>query len=149
MDVHFHYCCCQHINVMAQIKQAKFGSVDIDFVLGVGGYDLERYSCTIFPLKSCCFSLCSPPCNLVLYINILYIVSDPNVFFLILSHCLIKCLNVLELNLRFVEIVFILQAINMNLDMVPFLNLFFSLYIIFYFSKFLRVGCNISSEIFK
>nr|ACU20198.1 unknown [Glycine max] len=27
---------------MAQIKQAKFGSVDMDFVLGVGGYDLER-----------------------------------------------------------------------------------------------------------
>lgn len=34
--------CCQHINGMAQIKQAKFGSVDIDFVLGVGGYDLQR-----------------------------------------------------------------------------------------------------------
>ncbi|XP_061342520.1 uncharacterized protein LOC133288716 [Gastrolobium bilobum] len=32
----------QNINGMAQIKQAKFGSVDIDFVLGVGGYDLER-----------------------------------------------------------------------------------------------------------
>ncbi|TKY58484.1 COBW domain-containing protein 2 [Spatholobus suberectus] len=32
----------KHINGMAQIKQAKFGSVDIDFVLGVGGYDLER-----------------------------------------------------------------------------------------------------------
>ncbi|KAI9083957.1 hypothetical protein K1719_034215 [Acacia pycnantha] len=30
------------INGMAQIKQAKFGSVDMDFVLGVGGYDLER-----------------------------------------------------------------------------------------------------------
>ncbi|CAK8562023.1 unnamed protein product [Lathyrus sativus] len=32
----------KHINGMAQIKQAKFGSVDIDFVLGVGGYDLQR-----------------------------------------------------------------------------------------------------------
>ncbi|WJX87579.1 hypothetical protein P8452_69756 [Trifolium repens] len=32
----------QHINGMSQIKQAKFGSVDIDFVLGVGGYDLQR-----------------------------------------------------------------------------------------------------------
>ncbi|XP_020085533.1 uncharacterized protein LOC109708277 isoform X1 [Ananas comosus] len=30
------------INGMAQIKQAKFGVVDMDFVLGVGGYDLER-----------------------------------------------------------------------------------------------------------
>lgn len=27
---------------MAQIKQATFGAVDIDFVLGVGGYDLDR-----------------------------------------------------------------------------------------------------------
>lgn len=32
----------QLINGMAQIKQAKFGVVDMDFVLGVGGYDLER-----------------------------------------------------------------------------------------------------------
>ncbi|KAI3727977.1 hypothetical protein L6452_16601 [Arctium lappa] len=32
----------QHINGMAQIKQAKFGIVDMDFVLGVGGYDLDR-----------------------------------------------------------------------------------------------------------
>lgn len=27
---------------MAQMKLAKFGSVDMDFVLGVGGYDLDR-----------------------------------------------------------------------------------------------------------
>lgn len=32
----------KNINGMAQIKQAKFGSVDMDFVLGVGGYDLQR-----------------------------------------------------------------------------------------------------------
>ncbi|GMH09164.1 hypothetical protein Nepgr_011004 [Nepenthes gracilis] len=32
----------RHINGMAQIMQAKFGAVDMDFVLGVGGYDLER-----------------------------------------------------------------------------------------------------------
>ncbi|KAD3641823.1 hypothetical protein R6Q59_004302 [Mikania micrantha] len=32
----------QHINGMAQIKHAKFGIVDMDFVLGVGGYDLDR-----------------------------------------------------------------------------------------------------------
>ncbi|KAF3966143.1 hypothetical protein CMV_009727 [Castanea mollissima] len=31
----------KHINGIAQIKLAKFGSVDMDFVLGVGGYDLE------------------------------------------------------------------------------------------------------------
>ncbi|KAM0935334.1 putative cobW/HypB/UreG, nucleotide-binding domain, cobalamin (vitamin B12) biosynthesis CobW [Dioscorea sansibarensis] len=30
------------MNGMAQIKQAKFGAVDMDFVLGVGGYDLDR-----------------------------------------------------------------------------------------------------------
>ncbi|MFS7990248.1 putative cobalamin (vitamin B12) biosynthesis CobW-like, cobW-like domain superfamily [Helianthus anomalus] len=34
--------CCRHINGIAQIKQAKFGVVDMDFVLGVGGYDLDR-----------------------------------------------------------------------------------------------------------
>ncbi|CAH9133032.1 unnamed protein product [Cuscuta epithymum] len=32
----------QHINGMAQIKRAKFGVVDMDFILGVGGYDLDR-----------------------------------------------------------------------------------------------------------
>ncbi|XP_076888847.1 uncharacterized protein LOC143539396 [Bidens hawaiensis] len=32
----------KHINGMAQMKQAKFGDVDMDFVLGVGGYDLDR-----------------------------------------------------------------------------------------------------------
>ncbi|KAL8498540.1 hypothetical protein ACS0TY_021754 [Phlomoides rotata] len=30
------------INGMAQIKRAKYGVVDMDFVLGVGGYDLDR-----------------------------------------------------------------------------------------------------------
>ncbi|KAM3748890.1 hypothetical protein ACB098_05G142000 [Castanea mollissima] len=33
----------KHINGIAQIKLAKFGFVDMDFVLGVGGYDLERF----------------------------------------------------------------------------------------------------------
>ncbi|XP_047976555.1 P-loop guanosine triphosphatase YjiA-like isoform X2 [Salvia hispanica] len=32
----------KHINGMAQIKRAKYGLVDMDFVLGVGGYDLDR-----------------------------------------------------------------------------------------------------------
>ncbi|XP_010255688.1 PREDICTED: uncharacterized protein LOC104596312 [Nelumbo nucifera] len=32
----------KHINGMAQIKKATYGAVDIDFVLGVGGYDLDR-----------------------------------------------------------------------------------------------------------
>uniref|UniRef100_A0A5B7BV27 CobW C-terminal domain-containing protein n=1 Tax=Davidia involucrata TaxID=16924 RepID=A0A5B7BV27_DAVIN len=32
----------KHINGMAQIKIAKHGVVDMDFVLGVGGYDLDR-----------------------------------------------------------------------------------------------------------
>ncbi|CAK7356027.1 unnamed protein product [Dovyalis caffra] len=32
----------KHINGMAPIKLAKYGSVDMAFVLGVGGYDLER-----------------------------------------------------------------------------------------------------------
>ncbi|XP_066345792.1 uncharacterized protein [Miscanthus floridulus] len=30
------------INGMAQMKTAKFGDVDMDFVLGIGGYDLDR-----------------------------------------------------------------------------------------------------------
>lgn len=32
----------KHINGIAEIKLAKFGCVDMDFVLGVGGYDLDR-----------------------------------------------------------------------------------------------------------
>ncbi|THG02844.1 hypothetical protein TEA_005626 [Camellia sinensis var. sinensis] len=32
----------KRINGMAQIKLANYGVVDMDFVLGVGGYDLER-----------------------------------------------------------------------------------------------------------
>ncbi|WCJ29033.1 Cobalamin biosynthesis CobW-like protein [Euphorbia peplus] len=32
----------RHINGMAPIKLTKYGSVDMDFVLGIGGYDLER-----------------------------------------------------------------------------------------------------------
>ncbi|KAK4802704.1 hypothetical protein SAY86_000907 [Trapa natans] len=32
----------KHINGMAQIKHAKYGTVDMDFVLGIGGYDLNR-----------------------------------------------------------------------------------------------------------
>ncbi|XP_049936980.1 uncharacterized protein LOC116266414 isoform X2 [Nymphaea colorata] len=30
------------INGMAQTKEAKFGAVDMDFVLGIGGYELDR-----------------------------------------------------------------------------------------------------------
>ena len=32
----------QLINGMAQMRKAKFGVVDMDFVLGIGGYDLDR-----------------------------------------------------------------------------------------------------------
>ncbi|CAK7356026.1 unnamed protein product [Dovyalis caffra] len=39
----------KHINGMAPIKLAKYGSVDMAFVLGVGGYDLERL--LLLPLK--------------------------------------------------------------------------------------------------
>lgn len=27
---------------MAQLKRTKFGKVDLDYVLGIGGFDLER-----------------------------------------------------------------------------------------------------------
>ncbi|XP_030933470.1 uncharacterized protein LOC115959266 isoform X2 [Quercus lobata] len=38
----------KHINGIAQIKLAKFGSVDMDFVLGVGGYDPEGLLSNLF-----------------------------------------------------------------------------------------------------
>ncbi|KAM4081509.1 hypothetical protein ACJW30_11G097300 [Castanea mollissima] len=38
----------KHINGIAQIKLAKFGSVDMDFVLGVGVYDLQRLLSNLF-----------------------------------------------------------------------------------------------------
>ncbi|XP_010677473.2 uncharacterized protein LOC104893094 isoform X1 [Beta vulgaris subsp. vulgaris] len=45
-----------HINGMAQIKQAKYGVVDIDFVLGVGGYDLDRVESAVRSNDSQCAS---------------------------------------------------------------------------------------------
>ncbi|GAB2273345.1 hypothetical protein Dimus_008143 [Dionaea muscipula] len=42
----------KHINGMAQIKQAKYGAVDMDFVLGIGGYDLERIESEVQPTDS-------------------------------------------------------------------------------------------------
>jgi len=33
---------------MAQMKKPKFGNVDMDFVLGIGGYDLDRLIVFIF-----------------------------------------------------------------------------------------------------
>ncbi|RAL41578.1 hypothetical protein DM860_013112 [Cuscuta australis] len=44
----------KHINGMAQIKRAKFGVVDMDFVLGVGGYDLDRIDSEVHPEGSHC-----------------------------------------------------------------------------------------------
>ena len=38
----------QFINGMAQMKTAKFGDVDMDFVLGIGGYDLDRLVVFLF-----------------------------------------------------------------------------------------------------
>ncbi|VAH36195.1 unnamed protein product [Triticum turgidum subsp. durum] len=35
------------INGMAQMKKAKFGDVDMDFVLGIGGYDLDRIEAAV------------------------------------------------------------------------------------------------------
>uniref|UniRef100_A0A2N9FAY1 CobW/HypB/UreG nucleotide-binding domain-containing protein n=1 Tax=Fagus sylvatica TaxID=28930 RepID=A0A2N9FAY1_FAGSY len=43
----------EHINGMAQMKHAKFGYVDMDFVLGVGGYDLERIDSEVHVDSSC------------------------------------------------------------------------------------------------
>ncbi|KAJ0113018.1 hypothetical protein Patl1_03635 [Pistacia atlantica] len=44
----------RHINAMAPIKRAKYGSVDMDFVLGVGGYDLERIDSEVHVDSSHC-----------------------------------------------------------------------------------------------
>ena len=32
----------QRINGLAQVRKAKLAEVDLDYVLGVGGFDLER-----------------------------------------------------------------------------------------------------------
>lgn len=32
----------QTINSMAHMKRTKYGKVDLDYVLGIGGFDLER-----------------------------------------------------------------------------------------------------------
>lgn len=29
---------------MAQLKGTQYGQVDLDYVLGIGGFDLERYT---------------------------------------------------------------------------------------------------------
>ncbi|KAI4312990.1 hypothetical protein MLD38_037772 [Melastoma candidum] len=44
----------KHINGMAQIKLAKYGSVDMDFVLGIGGYDLDRIESEVQGNNSSC-----------------------------------------------------------------------------------------------
>lgn len=44
----------KHINGMAQIKLAKYGVVDMDFVLGVGGYDLDRIESEVHSNDSHC-----------------------------------------------------------------------------------------------
>ncbi|XP_030440476.2 uncharacterized protein LOC115662475 isoform X2 [Syzygium oleosum] len=44
----------KHINGMAQIKLAKNGCVDMDFVLGVGGYDLDRIDSEVHGEGSSC-----------------------------------------------------------------------------------------------
>ncbi|XP_021768333.1 uncharacterized protein LOC110732671 [Chenopodium quinoa] len=46
----------RHINGMAQIQHAKYGAVDIDFVLGVGGYDLDRVESAVRSDDSHCAS---------------------------------------------------------------------------------------------
>jgi hypothetical protein len=35
--------CMQSINRMANLKRAQYGKVDLDYVLGIGGFDLERF----------------------------------------------------------------------------------------------------------
>ncbi|KAJ4831319.1 hypothetical protein Tsubulata_035852 [Turnera subulata] len=46
----------KRINAMAPIKLAKYGSVDMDFVLGIGGYDLERIDAAVHTDDSSCLT---------------------------------------------------------------------------------------------
>ncbi|XP_021862376.2 uncharacterized protein [Spinacia oleracea] len=46
----------RHINGMAQIQHTKYGVVDIDYVLGVGGYDLDRVESVVRSDDSDCAS---------------------------------------------------------------------------------------------
>jgi hypothetical protein len=39
----------QKINSLANLKRTEYGKVNLDYVLGIGGFDLERY---IFVLVS-------------------------------------------------------------------------------------------------
>lgn len=40
--------CWQRINTLAQVQQAKLAKVDMDYVLGVGGFDLEKWVFHLF-----------------------------------------------------------------------------------------------------
>lgn len=42
--------CMQNINRMAHLKRTQFGKVDLDYVLGIGGFDLERLFNTFISL---------------------------------------------------------------------------------------------------
>lgn len=37
----------QNINRMANLKRTQYGKVDLDYVLGIGGFDLERLFSTL------------------------------------------------------------------------------------------------------
>lgn len=81
--------CFQNINRMAYMKRTEFGKVDLDYVLGIGGFDLERLVSTPF------FSV------LISFISywrsncfILMLIWDASV--LGLWKCLLICLSVLR-----------------------------------------------------
>mmetsp|Transcript_6781 Transcript_6781/g.19015 ORF Transcript_6781/g.19015 Transcript_6781/m.19015 type:complete len:267 (+) Transcript_6781:808-1608(+) len=39
----------RNINAMASIQRTKYGEVDVDYVLGIGGYDLSKVEATLSP----------------------------------------------------------------------------------------------------
>lgn len=47
----------QNINSMANLKRTQFGKVDLDYVLGIGGFDLERYYFFSLSVHVYCFVL--------------------------------------------------------------------------------------------
>jgi hypothetical protein len=49
----------QRINALATIKTASYGTVDVEYVIGVGGYELERFVPELRKPKSSSISVIS------------------------------------------------------------------------------------------
>jgi len=45
---------------MANLKRAEYGKVDLDYVLGIGGFDLERFLSFILFFSVICVGMLCP-----------------------------------------------------------------------------------------